>query len=186
MSSPTVQPQAIQPKTIQPIESVAEFLVHALELEQESAERYRLLAETMAVHHNPEVAQLFRRLADMSDAHASEVIARAEGMLLPEIAPWDFKWTCPGSPETDCEDGEVSYLMTPLQALELALLNEIRGRDFYVQVAGFSPTPRVRALASEMAAEEGDHVQLLRDWLAREREGANAPLEDLDPPNIPE
>jgi hypothetical protein len=76
-----------------------ELLVHALELEHESAERYRLLAETMAVHHNAEVAELFRRMADMSDAHASEVIARAEGLLLPEIAPWDFKWSCPGSPE---------------------------------------------------------------------------------------
>ncbi len=186
MSSQTVQPQPIQPQAIQPIESVAEFLVHALELEQESAERYRLLAATMAVHHNPEVAQLFRRLADMSDAHASEVIARAEGMLLPEIAPWDFKWTCPGSPESPCGEDEVSYLMTPLQALDLALLNEVRGHDFYAQVAVTSPAPRVRALAAEMAAEESDHVQLLRDWLARERDGANAPLEDLDPPNIPE
>lgn len=169
-----------------PIDSVAEFLVHALELEHESAERYRQLAGTMAVHHNLEVARLFRRLADMSDAHASEVTARAEGMLLPEIAPWDFKWTCPGSPETDCDDTEVSYLMTSLQALELALLNEIRGHDFYAQVAGLSPTPRVRALASEMAAEESDHVELLREWLTRERQNTTSSLDDLDPPNMPE
>lgn len=168
------------------IESVGEFLVHALELEHESAERYRVLAETMAVHHNPEVARLFRRLADMSDAHASEVTAWAEGMLLPEIAPWDFKWQCLGSPEIDCDQVAIDYLMTPLQALELALLNERRGREFYAHVASGSPDRRVRALASEMAEEEGAHVDLLGEWLGRARQGASARPEDWDPPNTPE
>jgi rubrerythrin len=169
------------------IEAVPEFLVHALELEHESAERYRLLAETMAVHNNAEVAELFRRMADMSDAHASEVIARAEGMLLPEIAPWDFKWSCPGSPESDVPDEvEVSYLMTPEQALRLALHNEIRGRDFYAHVASSSPAPQVRSIAGEMAEEESDHVDLLKDWIAKESHDATQTPTDLDPPNMPE
>jgi len=43
----------------QPIASVPEFLAHALELEAESHERYRELAECMEVHNNPEVAELF-------------------------------------------------------------------------------------------------------------------------------
>jgi hypothetical protein len=170
-----------------PIDSVPEFLVHALELEHESAERYRVLAGTLAVHHNQAVCELFVRLGDMSDAHASEVTARAEGMLLPEIAPWDFKWHCPGSPEADClDDHEVSYLMTPVQALTLALHNETRGRDFYAQVAATSPDPRVRALAGEMAEEEGAHVALLEDWLAQVTQGDAPAPADLDPPNMPE
>jgi rubrerythrin len=167
----------------QRILSVAEFLVHALELEHESAERYRQLAETMTLHHNHTVAADFRLLADMSDAHASEVIARAEGILLPEIAPWDFKWTCPGSPEVDCDDVDVTYLMTPLQAFELALYNEIRGRDFYAFVAADSPQPQVRALAAEMAAEERAHVELVTGWVERERLAPTRMPEDLDPPN---
>ncbi len=169
------------------IESVPEFLVHALELEHESAERYRLLAETMAVHNNAEVAWLFWRMADMSDAHASEVVARAEGLLLPEIAPWDFKWSCPGSPESDCLDEvEVSYLMTPQQALQLALHNEIRGRDFYAHVASSSPAPQVRAIAREMAEEEDDHVELLEAWIETGGDAATETPTDLDPPNMPE
>jgi rubrerythrin len=168
-----------------PIETVPEFLVHALELEHESAERYRLLAETMAVHHNAEVADLFRRMADMSDAHASQVTARAEGLLLPEIAPWDFKWTCPESHQVDCpDDVEVSYLMTPQQALRLALHNEIRGRDFYAHVASSSPAPPVRAIAGELAEEEAEHVELLKEWMAQQDPAGPAPT-DLDPPNIP-
>ena len=169
------------------IESVPEFLVHALELEHESAERYRLLAETMVVHHNVEVADLFRRMADMSDAHASQVVARAEGVLLPEIAPWDFKWGYPGSPEGSClDDVEVSYLMTPQQALRLALHNEIRGRNFYAHVASSSPAPNVRAIAGEMAEEEDEHVDLLKDWIAQEDTAAGEVPTDLDPPNIPD
>lgn len=168
-----------------PIESVPELLVHALELEHESAERYRLLAETMAVHHNAEVADLFRRMADMSDAHASQVTARAEGLLLPQIAPWDFKWSCPESPEVHCLDEvEVSYLMTSQQALRLALHNEIRGRDFYAHVASSSPTPPVRAIAGELAEEEAEHVELLKQWIAQQ-DLAGPALADLDPPNIP-
>jgi rubrerythrin len=172
--------------SVPPIASVPELLVHALELEHESAERYRLLAETMAVHHNAEVAELFRRMADMSDAHASEVIARAEGLLLPEIAPWDFKWSCPGSPESDCpDDVEVSYLMTPQQALQIALHNETRGRDFYAHVAASSPTPQVRRIAGEMAEEEDEHVALLKARLDTEDLAVAVPT-DLDPPNMPE
>ena len=165
------------------IESIPEFLVHALELEHESAERYHQLAKTMAVHHNHTVSAVFKLLADMSDAHASEVTARAEGALLPEIAPWDFKWSCPDSPEVDCDDFDVNYLMTPLQAFELALHNETRGRDFYAFVATDSPNPRVRALAAEMAAEENEHVELVTAWVRRERLVAAPVPEDLDPPN---
>jgi rubrerythrin len=166
------------------IGSIPEFLVHALELEHESAERYRQLAESMTLHHNHQVAAVFKLLADMSDAHASEVTARAEGMLLPEIAPWDFKWSCPGSPEVDCDHFDVHYQMTPLQAFELALHNETRGRDFYAFVAIDSPSERVRLLAAEMAAEENEHVELVRVWVMRERLVTTTVPEDLDPPNL--
>jgi rubrerythrin len=81
---------------------------------------------------------------------------------------------------------DLSYLMTTVQALNLALHNEIRGRDFYAHVAMSSPNPDVRHLAGEMAEEESEHVDLLKDWLAKESHSeAPAPL-DLDPPNMPE
>jgi rubrerythrin len=172
------------PSPAAPIASVAEFLVHALELEHESAERYLELAESMEIHHNAEVAQLFRRLAAMSEAHAGEVQGHAAGLQLPHIPPWDFKWHCPGSPEGDCDRSRISYLMTGLEALEVAQLNETRCRDFYAGVAAGSPDPEVRLLAAAMAEEENGHVRLIDAWL-RDRAGqCFAPPEDLDPPNI--
>jgi len=166
-----------------PITSVPEFLVHALELEHESAERYHELSQSMALHNNPTVAMLFRRLSAMSAAHAREVQGRSAGLALPRIAPWAFKWQCPGSPEVHCGDGEIHYMMTVRQALEVALLNETRGRDFYAAVGRGSPDAEVRALAVEMADEETQHVDILTALLQKHVDQPNATLEDLDPPN---
>jgi rubrerythrin len=169
----------------EPIVSIPEFLAHALELESESTERYRDLAKCMALHNNPDVAALFEQMAAYSELHARSVEVRAQGHTLPVIAPWDFKWNCPEGRETPCLD-DVHYLMNRRQALELARHNEMRGRDFYQRVAAHSPDPEVSTLAREMADEEQEHVDLLAQWIARELTPMDAPLEDLDPPHIPE
>jgi len=170
----------------QTIETLGEFLAHALELEHESAERYRELADSMEVHHNPETAELLRKLAEVSEDRAAEVGQRAEGVQMPEIPPWDFKWNCPGSPESACMEGDISYLMNTRQTLELALHNETRGRDFYAQVAASSPNQDVRRLAADMAEEETEHMDLLRRWAEHTSHQNSTPQEDLDPPNMPE
>jgi len=167
------------------ISTLGEFLAHALELEQESVERYRELADSMEVHNNLEVAELFRQLAEYSQIHAREVQERTRGLEIPTIAPWEFKWNCPESPEAPCME-EVNYLMTPRQALELALHNEVRGRDFYAQVAKHGSDAEVRQAAAELVEEEDGHVRLLQEWIARAASPADAPQDDLDPPNMPE
>jgi rubrerythrin len=167
-----------------PIVSIGEFLVHALELEHESVERYEELAQSMEAHNNLKVAELFRRMAAMSEAHAQEVQRRAAGIQLPQIPPWDFKWHCPGSPEMDCGQSRIGYMMTAIEALEVAQLNEARSRDFYAWVAKDCPDPLVRKLATEMAAEEEEHVQLIDNWLGKAAEHLHPQPEDLDPPNI--
>ena len=169
----------------QTITTLGEFLAHALELEQESVERYRELADSMETHNNLEVARLFRQLAQYSEQHAREVQERTQGMEIPAIAPWDFKWNCPESPEAPCME-EVNYLMTAHQALEVALHNEVRGRDFYARVAKDSPDVEVRRTATELMEEENGHVRLLERWIARVGSGNGTPPEDLDPPNMPE
>jgi rubrerythrin len=167
------------------ISSVAEFLAHALEMEVESAERYRELADSMEVHHNPEVAALFRRLADEGDRHVEHVTRRVATIDLPNIAPWAFKWSSPDGPESLPMD-DVHYLMNRRQALALALHNEIRGLHFYIQVADRSQNAEVRQLAAAMASEENGHVVMLNNWLSKEADDSSAPPSDLDPPNMPE
>lgn len=169
------------------IDSVPDFLAHALAMEDESAERYEMLADSMEVHHNGEVAELFRKLMHYSEKHADEVRARASGITLPSIPPWEFNWNCPDFPEGgDCFSDLIHYQMTSHQALNVALHNEIKGRDFYAWVARESPEAEVRRLAAEMAAEEQEHVDLLQAWLGRDDVTNDPPPEDLDPPNMPE
>lgn len=169
------------------IDSIPEFLAHAIAMEDESAERYEMLADSMEVHHNHEVADLFRKLMGYSETHAAEVRERASGIELPDIPPWDYKWNCPDAPEgRDCFDGEIDYLMTPQQALKVAMHNEIGGRDFYASVASDSPDAEVREMAKEMAEEEQEHVELLQEWIDNAGFTDEPPLEDLDPPHMPE
>jgi rubrerythrin len=168
------------------IETVVEFLAHAIAMEDESAERYEMLADSMEVHNNDEAASMFRKLMHYSEKHAQEVYVLATGMTLPSIAPWDYNWNCPDFPEGgDCSD-MVNYLMTARQALDIAMHNEVRGRDFYAWVARESPDAEVRRLAGEMADEEQEHVDMLQAMLERAEYSSEPPLEDLDPPNMPE
>lgn len=169
------------------IESVPDFLAHAVALEDESAERYEMLADAMEVHNNDAVAELFRKLMQYSEQHAQEVHAMASGMTLPNIPPWEYNWNCPDTPEGgDCFGDALNYMMTPYQALNLAVHNEIRGRDFYAWVSRESPDPEVRRLAAEMASEEQEHVDLLQKMLEHTDISSEEPPEDLDPPNMPD
>jgi rubrerythrin len=165
------------------IETVEEFLVHAMELEEASYEHYDELADSMEVHNNLQVAELFRKLANYSRLHAEQVHQRAANLTLPHITPWDFKWKCPTSPEAFCME-EADYMMNSSKAMEIALFNEVRGRDFYQHVADSTSSEAVKKLALQMVEEENWHVEMLREWQASMQE--EFPQEDLDPPNIPE
>lgn len=167
------------------IETVEEFLAHALALETEAAEGYEEVGDSMAVHNNPEVAELFHRFARNGRKHAEQVRALAEGMTLPKIAPWDFKWGEHASPETSSRD-RVHYLMTSAQALALALRAERSAHAFYAGVAESSPNAKVRKIAAEFAEEEADHVRMLTEWIEAHPAPHRDWDEDLDPLAMPE
>ena len=162
---------------------VASFLAHALAFENEAAERYDELADTMDVHNNQEVAQLFRRMAGFSRMHADAVKGRASTVALPHFKPWEFQWKDGEGPEVTPVD-RTHYLMTPFHCLQLALHNEERGRDFYQEVADSSSDAEVKRLAKQMADEEQEHVLVLQQWLARTPEPEPNWDLDLDPPTV--
>ncbi|MBL7002720.1 MAG: ferritin family protein [Gammaproteobacteria bacterium] len=167
------------------IEDVAVFLALAYLLEIESAERYTELADNMQLHHLVELEQLFRQLSDYGDKHAEEVITYAGGAALPTLGTLDFQWEGPEGPETAGID-LISYEMSVEQALQVALHNEVRGRDFYANVAEKSPSNEVRKLANEFAQEENEHVHLLLERIEQVTDSEKQMHDDLDPPNMPE
>jgi rubrerythrin len=168
---------------VSPLEDLGTFLVHAVVLEDEAATRYDELADTLEVHHNHEVAALFRQMAEYSRLHLQDATEHAMQHAggLPDLKPWEFEWPGAESPES----GQVEsshYLMTPHHALQLALAAELKARDFYASVASHARSAQICRLAAEFAAEEAEHAAALERWLARYPKPPRAWDEDLDPP----
>ncbi|UCE30205.1 MAG: ferritin family protein [Burkholderiales bacterium] len=172
-------------QTDAPADAIAMFYAHAIALENEAAERYRELADQMEAHHNEGAKRLFRWLAGLEAEHASELQRKAEGMTLPRLKPWEYRWVDEEAPESASFD-TVHYLMTARHALEVALTNERRAREFFERYAESAEHPEVKRLATEMAMDEAEHERYVRRALDRVDEtDAHWDL-DLDPPQTAE
>lgn len=147
------------------IGSAAELYVHAMAIEREAAERYREFAARMADQGTEELAAVFGRLAAFESEHLKALERRTDGVALPSLAA-DYRWLDAGAPETAAHD-LIFRLLTPRQALAIALQAEKRARAFFQHVQREAADPALRALAKEMAAEEAQHIELLEHALAR-------------------
>ena len=76
--------------------------------------------------------------------------------------------------------------MTPYHALQMALKAERKAAEFLNLVASRTANEKVRQMATEMAAEEREHVELVRQWLARYPKPEDGWDEDFDPPILPD
>jgi rubrerythrin len=144
------------------IGSIAELYTHALAVEREAAARYAELAEFMADHDNRPVAELFARLAQIEEEHADAIVARARGLQLPALRSYEHAWFDAGPPETVAHEF-VFRLMTPHDALKVALEAEQRARAYFEEVFANATDPDVKMLAAAMIQEEQQHI----DWVER-------------------
>jgi rubrerythrin len=160
----------------EPPRSLAEFMSLALAMESEAAQRYSELADAMEMANNVEVAELFRRMANIETGHARAIMRQMRWReYVPRSSPLSE------GPEAPPEDA-VHYLMQPYHALELALACEARAERFYADLADAVDDPEVREAARGLEAEERGHVALVRAWLARVEKPAANWADDPDPP----
>jgi len=68
------------------ITSSEELLAYSLALETEAVDRFNDLADQMEIHHNYEVADLFRKLARIEGLHIENVRQTSAGKELPMFA----------------------------------------------------------------------------------------------------
>jgi rubrerythrin len=164
------------------LDSIGELLAYALALEQEATERYAELAELMATHNNRDVAESFRKMARIEQLHVNTIRERIEHNRLTDLPTAHFRWVgLTGGPEST-DPADLHYLMTPRQALSLALLNEQRAHVYYDRIANQARDPEVKELASELAEEEKEHVAMVEAWLKRFPETEDDWDHDDDPP----
>lgn len=160
--------------------STAEFMAYAYAMELEAAERYAEFADSMEMHNNREVAELFRKLSRIEQRHADQIMEEMGWKQAP-VAAADVRWQGLEGPETG-DPTELHYLMQPYHALQIALHNEKRARDFFAHLARVTRDPGVRTGAREMEEDEDEHVQLVEEWLARTPKPDANWETDQDPP----
>jgi rubrerythrin len=146
------------------IHSTPELYAHAIAFEREAAERYSEFAERMLDEGRNDLAELFGMLARAEMEHLDTLEKRTEGIALSPIAEGRYKWLDAQAPETVARE-LVFRLMTPRNALAIALQAERRALAFFDHTAWSTSDPGVRSLAREMAADEREHVALLARML---------------------
>ena len=149
------------------IKSLDEFLNFALQVEDDAAVHYARLAAAMKAQGNDEVGELFTRLEGYSRMHYQEAKRRMVSRVVPLNVPARTLWPDNVTPErTAIWAGDAR--LSRLDALKVALQGERRGYEFYYAVANTHPDPAVCAVAKEFVKEESEHVEALKQWIARE------------------
>jgi rubrerythrin len=144
--------------------TLTELMAQALAMEQEAARRYAEFADAMEVHNNPDVAALFRKMADIEQKHARQIMTRMGWGKMPVPAATKPSWDGFEAPETTPGD-EVHYLMHPYHVLELALANEQRAERFFAKLVLAATDEGVRKAARKLQAEETEHIALVKAWM---------------------
>ncbi len=168
---------------VRTIGSTEELLAYSMAIETEAVERYNDLADQMEMHHNYEVADLFRKLAKIEGLHIENVNQASRGKQLPNLLAWEYEWEGGESPEGGSME-EAHYLMQPWHAIELAMHGEKRAVAFFRHVAESTNDEKVLKMALELVTEEEEHVALLQKWQERFPRPAKGWDDDLDPPAI--
>jgi len=163
------------------LETITDMLAFVLAVENEASERYAEMAEAMDAHNNTKVAKLFRDMSDIEELHAESVQRQAANLNLGELPVKEYQWTTPEGPETG-DFADLHYLMTPREALLLARHNEEKAATYFAELAEQVTNPEVKSMATEMASEEREHVDLVDKWLLEFPEDESEWIEDTDPP----
>ena len=154
--------------------TVEEFLAHAIQIEQEAALRVAQLADAMNTQGNREVGRLFRQLADYSQLHLADARERAGFRELPEMGAAEFCW-----PDIESPEAAAIWAADPMlgreQALQVALEAEQAGLDYYREIMETATDPEIRAFAKEFSEEEAGHVAELTRWIELHRAGKPLP-----------
>ena len=153
----------------------------AYTMELEATERYAQFAEQLETHNNREVAQLFRKLADIEALHAKRILEAMRWPSMPALPP-AYAWE--GESPESAPFASLHYLMQPWHALEIALRCEQNAQKYYAGIAASRAPQQVRDAAREMAAEEAEHVRLIREWMKKVPQPEPGWDEDPDPPRV--
>jgi len=163
------------------VANLNDLLAVAYQIEIDAVDRYKLLADQMQTHNNPELVKVFRDLARAEGIHGEEIRRLAGDFDVAAHARKIAKFERSESPE-EADLSSAHYLMTPWHALQLSLKGEKRALAYFTSIVETAKDPKVKAMAAELVEEEAEHVNLVHRLLQRYPKPSDSWADDLDPP----
>ncbi len=157
--------------------SLMDALDLATLIEVEAHKRYTQFAERLGSRDVDDAGAVFASMAVNEDKHGEQIAERRLelfGDQPPKVRLDDiFDVEAPdvGAPRGD---------MSARAAYLVALSSEEKAFAFYDQALRYVTQPAVKALFEELRDEEAEHVQMIKDILAKLPASAAVELEDLD------
>ncbi len=142
--------------------SLKDALDLAILIEEEARERYEEFVDQMELHHTQEAAEFFRKMAVNETRHADELSARRRTLFADEPVRmsramlWDVE-----APDYD----KTRAFMSARQAMEAALLSEIKAQNYFDQALEHVVDPEVHRLFEELRDEEIGHQRLVQSQM---------------------
>jgi len=157
-------------------------LMDALDLakliEMEACHRYQMFASQLGRSGGYDAGAFFATMAENEAKHGQELEARREALFGDAPA----RLTLDDLFDVEAPDmGAPRRGMSTVQAFEVGLAAEKKAHDFYDLALPGITNPEVRTLFTELRDEETEHVEMLREAMAKLSSSANVEIEfDLD------
>lgn len=145
------------------LHSLDELFALADAMEREAAHKYDELATAMQEQGRRDLAAVFDDLAAAEREHVDSVTRWSQSRLGHPPDPALVRWRIPETFDAEATaEMKTSRLVTPYQALAMAVQNEERAFAFWSYMAAFAEGPDIKAACETMAREELGHVATLR------------------------
>ena len=155
--------------------SLMDALDLAILIEEEVRQRYEMFARQLSGYG---AGTFFASMVENEAKHGTELLERRMAMF--GKTPMKVKLTDLFDVEAP-DMGAVHRGMSTLQAFELGLAAEKKAYDFYDTALPGVTDPEVRALFAELRDEEAEHVEMLKEQMARLPDSASIETEtDFD------
>jgi rubrerythrin len=158
--------------------SLMDALDLAIMIEMEACHRYQLFATQLGRSGGYDAGAFFASMVQNEAKHGQEIEARRQSLF--GAAP--AKVTLDDVFDVEApEIGSIKRGMSTLQAFEVGLAAERRAHDFYDMALPGITNPEVRELFTELRDEELEHVEMLKEAMAKLPDSAREEFEfDLE------
>ena len=158
--------------------SLMDALDLATLIELEAYERYKMFASQLGRTGGYDAGAFFASMAENEEKHGRELQERREALFgdAPANVSLDDLYDVEAP-----EMGEVRRGMSTVQAFEIGLAAEKKAYDFYDMALPGITDPEVIKLFTELRDEEMEHVEMLKDGMAKLPASASSEVEfDVD------